>query len=61
MFLNKKINIPYPSNVGGGGLAPGLEATGLTFYDINALQVKVSWYIFIDICRYTYIYIHIYM
>mmetsp|Transcript_20511 Transcript_20511/g.19840 ORF Transcript_20511/g.19840 Transcript_20511/m.19840 type:complete len:539 (+) Transcript_20511:101-1717(+) len=40
MFLNKKINIPYPSNVGGGGLAPGLEATGLTFYDINALQVK---------------------
>lgn len=40
MFLNKKIKIPYPSNVGGGGLAPGLESTGLTFYDINALQVK---------------------
>ena len=30
--------LPYASNVGGSELAPGLVATGCTFYDITALQ-----------------------
>jgi uncharacterized protein with NAD-binding domain and iron-sulfur cluster len=38
MWLSRDVVMPYASNVGGNNLAPGLEATGCTFYDLTALQ-----------------------
>lgn len=38
LWLRRAFTPPHASNVCGGGLAPGLETTGFTFYDLGALQ-----------------------
>lgn len=42
LWLNKRIKLPYASNVAGGDLGPGLDTIGCTFYDVAALQDKAA-------------------
>eukprot|EP00904_Undaria_pinnatifida_P006579 jgi/Undpi1/3050/HiC_scaffold_15.g06426.m1 len=38
LFFKERINLPRAASVAGGGMAPGLEQAGLTFYHLNDLQ-----------------------
>ncbi|CAN0102086.1 unnamed protein product [Ectocarpus sp. 12 AP-2014] len=38
LFFDRRVDIPRAASVAGGGLAPGLETAGLTFYHLNELQ-----------------------
>ncbi|CAM9735635.1 unnamed protein product [Choristocarpus tenellus] len=42
LFFRRKIPLPHAACVAGGGMAPGLESTGLTFYHLNVLQDEYS-------------------
>eukprot|EP00903_Cladosiphon_okamuranus_P014865 g13764.t2 len=38
LFFKERLDIPRAASVAGGGMAPGLEQAGLTFYHLNKLQ-----------------------
>ncbi|CAM9900226.1 unnamed protein product, partial [Hapterophycus canaliculatus] len=38
LFFKKRLDMPRAASVAGGGMAPGLETAGLTFYHLNMLQ-----------------------
>eukprot|EP00752_Nemacystus_decipiens_P010064 g8968.t1 len=38
LFFKERLDMPRAASVAGGGMAPGLEQAGLTFYHLNKLQ-----------------------
>lgn len=42
LWLRRRLPLPQASNVCGAGLSPGLERTGFTFYEVDALQPRAA-------------------